>query len=42
MFEKKMFRCRCVWFVPKIALSKLWLANILVEPYLAHKSANIG
>jgi hypothetical protein len=31
-----------VWFVHKIALSKFWLANILVELFLAHKLANIG
>jgi hypothetical protein len=31
-----------VWFVPKIALPKFWLANILVELFLAHKLANIG
>jgi hypothetical protein len=27
---------------PKIALPKFWLANILVELFLAHKLANIG
>jgi hypothetical protein len=28
--------------VPKIALPKFWLANILVELFLAHKLVNIG
>jgi hypothetical protein len=31
-----------VWFVPNIALPKFWLANILVDLFLAHKLANIG
>ena len=32
----------CVWFMPKIAPSKHWLAKILVEVLVAHDFANIG
>jgi hypothetical protein len=31
-----------VWFVPNIALPKFWLANILVELFIAYKLINIG
>jgi hypothetical protein len=30
------------WFMPKIALPKFWIANILVELFLARKLANIS
>jgi hypothetical protein len=32
----------CIWFVPKIALPKVLLANILIELLVAYKLANIG
>ena len=31
-----------VWFVPKVAPSKHWLAKILVEVLVAHDLADIG
>ena len=33
---------RYVWFVPKVAPSKHWLAKILVEVLVAHDLADIG
>ena len=33
---------RYVWFVPKVAPSKNWVAKILVEVLVAHDLANIG
>ena len=31
-----------VWFVPKVAPSKHWVAKILVEVFVAHDLADIG
>ena len=33
---------RYVWFVPKVAPSKHWVAKILVEVLVAHDLADIG
>jgi hypothetical protein len=32
----------CVWFMPRVALPKDWIAKILVDVLLAYKLASIG
>lgn len=40
--ERDIEDLRCVWFMPKVAPPKHWLAKILVEVLVANDLANIG